>query len=213
MWYSRGKNISRHILHQHWYTCPIALPVRRNSLHRNLLTVVSASSAPPFHHRLLPNVLYATNTSPVNRKKLFMNILCIESFCPQKVRKRTLIFGSTLHKHGRHVDCWNKPLNMRMRVCYLDCHEAGLCYYLVMHIGNLLHPLQLFYFHLWTIYWLSLVALYLRRRLIRSPCSQPCDVIEQEASLLRQVAGSRRMRALLTCRNGSQGWSRRQVRP
>jgi hypothetical protein len=25
-----------------------------------------------------------------------------------------------------------------MRVCYLGCHEAGLCCYLVMHIGNLL---------------------------------------------------------------------------
>jgi hypothetical protein len=22
---------------------------------------------------------------------------------------------------------------MRMRVCYLDCHEAGLCYYLAIH--------------------------------------------------------------------------------
>jgi hypothetical protein len=33
---------------------------------------------------------------------------------------------------------------MRMRACYLDCHEAGLCCYLVMHIENLLRPLQLF---------------------------------------------------------------------
>jgi hypothetical protein len=46
---------------------------------------------------------------------------------------------------------------MRMRVCYIDCHEAGLCCYLWIHIENLLHPLQLFYFHLWPIYWLSLV--------------------------------------------------------
>jgi hypothetical protein len=44
-----------------------------------------------------------------------------------------------------------------MRVCYVDCHEAGLCRYLVIHIENLLHPLQLFYFHLWHIYRLSLV--------------------------------------------------------
>jgi hypothetical protein len=35
-----------------------------------------------------------------------------------------------------------------MRVCYLDCHEAGLCCYIVIHIETLLHPLQLFYFHL-----------------------------------------------------------------
>jgi hypothetical protein len=26
---------------------------------------------------------------------------------------------------------------MRMRVCYLDCHETGLCFYLVIHIENL----------------------------------------------------------------------------
>jgi hypothetical protein len=46
---------------------------------------------------------------------------------------------------------------MRMPVCYLDCHEAGLCCYLVIPIENVLRPLQLFYFHLWPIYWLSLV--------------------------------------------------------
>jgi hypothetical protein len=40
----------------------------------------------------------------------------------------------------------------------MSCHEAGLCCYLVMHIENLLCPLQLFYFHLWLIYWLSLVC-------------------------------------------------------
>jgi hypothetical protein len=44
-----------------------------------------------------------------------------------------------------------------MRVCYLDCYEVGLCCYLVIHIENLLRPLQLFYFHLWPIYWLFLV--------------------------------------------------------
>jgi hypothetical protein len=46
---------------------------------------------------------------------------------------------------------------MHMRVCYLDCREAGLCCYLSIHIENLLRPLQLFYFQLWPIYWLSLV--------------------------------------------------------
>jgi hypothetical protein len=36
MWYSNlGKTfISRHILHRHWYICPIALPVRQNPHHR-----------------------------------------------------------------------------------------------------------------------------------------------------------------------------------
>jgi hypothetical protein len=40
---------------------------------------------------------------------------------------------------------------------YLDCHAAGLCCYLVMHIESLLRQLQLFYFHLWPIYRFSLV--------------------------------------------------------
>jgi hypothetical protein len=47
---------------------------------------------------------------------------------------------------------------MLMRFYYTDCHEAGLCCCLVIHRENLLHPLQLFYFHVWPIYWLSLVV-------------------------------------------------------
>jgi hypothetical protein len=90
----------------------------------------------------------------VNRKHFLMNILCIESLCPQETHNRTLLFCSTLLKHGRHFDYSKQPLNICMRVCYLDSHEAGLCCYLVIHIENLLHQLQLFYFHLWPIYWL-----------------------------------------------------------
>jgi hypothetical protein len=41
---------------------------------------------------------------------------------------------------------------MRMLVCYLDYHEAGLYCHLVIHIENLLRPLQLFHFHSWPIY-------------------------------------------------------------
>jgi hypothetical protein len=41
--------------------------------------------------------------------------------------------------------------------CFLDSHGAGLCCYLVIQIENLLRRLQLFYFHLWPICWLSLV--------------------------------------------------------
>jgi uncharacterized membrane protein len=44
-------------------------------------------------------------------------------------------------KHGRHFDYGNQPLNIHMPICYLDCHEAGMCCYLVIH---LVHPLQLF---------------------------------------------------------------------
>jgi hypothetical protein len=41
----------------------------------------------------------------VNGKHFFMNILCIESFCPQKkTHNRMLLFGSKILKHGRHFD-------------------------------------------------------------------------------------------------------------
>jgi hypothetical protein len=103
------------------------------------------------------NSLTRQTLPTVNRKHFFMNILCIESFAHKKTHNRTLLFGGTLHKHGRHFDYSNQPLVMRMRVCYVDCHEAGLCCYLVRLIGNLLHQLQMFYFQLWLIYWLSTV--------------------------------------------------------
>jgi hypothetical protein len=62
-----------------------------------------------------------------------MNIICFESFCPHKTHNKTLIFRTLLENCG-HFDYWNQRLNMRMRICYLDCHEAGLCCYLVIHI-------------------------------------------------------------------------------
>jgi hypothetical protein len=156
--------ISRHILFQHWYTCSIILSMHWNPKHRSLLTVVSATSTPPFQplcHQQniwLPVVNCFTwqTLHTINRKHFFKSILCTESFCPQK-KKRTLLFGSTPLKHSRHFDYWNNPVNMRMHLCYLGCHEGGLCCYLVIHRENLLHPLQLIYFHLWPIYWLSLI--------------------------------------------------------
>jgi hypothetical protein len=132
MWYLNLENIfiSRHILHQHWYTCPIALPGRRNPQRRSLLTVVSATSAPLFqllrHQRNVCHPVVNRFTlqilPAVNRKHFFMNILCTESFCEQKSQKRTLQFVSRFPKYGRHFDYCNPPLNMHMRVCYLGCH-------------------------------------------------------------------------------------------
>jgi hypothetical protein len=66
--------ITRHIMHQHWYTFPIPLPVCRNPQQRSFLTVVLATSALPFQpHKTSANLchvsrpssgpLYATNTS------------------------------------------------------------------------------------------------------------------------------------------------------
>jgi hypothetical protein len=40
---------------------------------------------------------------------------------------------------------------MRMSICYLYCHEAWLCCYLMIHIENLLYQLLLFYFYLLTL--------------------------------------------------------------
>jgi hypothetical protein len=74
----------------------------------------------------------------------------------KKKYKRMLLFSWILLKQGRHFDYWNQPLNIRMCGCYLDCHEAGLCSYLLILIENILRQLQLFYFNLWPIYWLSL---------------------------------------------------------
>jgi hypothetical protein len=77
---------------------------------------------------------------------------------PTRNAQTMLLLDSTLIKHSHHFDYWNQPLNMPMRICYLDWHEAGLSCYLVIHTENLLCPLKLFYFHLWPIYWLSLVV-------------------------------------------------------
>jgi hypothetical protein len=92
-WYSNlGKKIPWHILHQYWYTCPIALAVRRNPQHRSLLTVVSATSAPPFqplrHQRNFchPAVnRFTRQTLPtVYRKHFFMNIFALSPFAHKK---------------------------------------------------------------------------------------------------------------------------------
>jgi hypothetical protein len=48
-----------------------------------------------------------------------VNILCIESVCPQKNRIIMLLFG-IIRRHGRHFDYWNQPLKMHMRIWYLD---------------------------------------------------------------------------------------------
>jgi hypothetical protein len=138
-----------------WYTFPIDLPVRRNpqaykSFDCCLSHFRSSSSLREFP-------LYATNTSHRKQETFIYEYPLHWVLLPAKKEKRgtTLLLGSTPLKHGRHFDYWNQPLYMR--VCYLDCHKAGLCCYLVIHIENLLRPLQLFYFYMWPIYWLFLV--------------------------------------------------------
>jgi hypothetical protein len=75
------------------------------------------------------------------------------------MHNRTILFGRILLKHCHHFDYWNQLPNICVNVCYLNCREAGLCCYLVIHIGNLLRPLQLLYFHSWPVYWLFLIPI------------------------------------------------------
>jgi hypothetical protein len=72
-------------------------------------------------------------------------------FAHKKKHNIMLLFGITPLSTVAIFNYWIQPMNMGMRVCYLDCDEAGLCCYLVIHIENALSPLELFYFHLWLI--------------------------------------------------------------
>jgi hypothetical protein len=114
----------------------------------NVLERISQPSCEP---------LYALNTSHYKQETFLYEYLLHWVLLHTKTHNRVLVFGSTLLKHSHHSDYWNQPLNMCMYICCLDCLEAGLYCYLVIHIENLLRPLQLFYFHLSPIYWLSLV--------------------------------------------------------
>jgi hypothetical protein len=70
--------------------------------------------------------LYATNTS--HRKQetfLYQYPLYWLPLLTKETHNRTLLLDSTLLTHSRHFDYWNQPLNMRVRVCYLDYHEVG----------------------------------------------------------------------------------------
>jgi hypothetical protein len=118
-------------------TCPIYLPVRWNPFRLSPQPSLSTSSSSA---KLLSPRCRPFPT--VNRKHLFMNIFffALSHFDDIKTHNETLLFGTTSLKHGSHFDYWNQTLNIRMRVCYLDCYEAGLCCYLVIHI-------QIYYVH------------------------------------------------------------------
>jgi hypothetical protein len=104
----------------------------------NVLERISRPSCEP---------LYATNTFHRKQEIFIYEYPLHWVLLPPKTHKRTLFSVVTPLNLDHHCDYWNQPLNMRMRVCYMDCHEAGLCSYLVIYIENILRPLQLFYFH------------------------------------------------------------------
>jgi hypothetical protein len=132
--------------------------------HLRLLNALERTS------RLSCEPLYTTNTSQRGQETFLYEYPLHWVLLHTKKHNRMLLLGSILLKHSHHFDYWNQPLNMLMRVCYLDCHEVGLSCYLVIHIENILCPLQLFYFHLWSFYWLSLELSSRNRRFCM--CSQ-----------------------------------------
>jgi hypothetical protein len=101
--------------------------------------------------------LYVTYTSHHKEETFYYEYPLYWVILHTKNGQQNAALRSILLKDGRHFDYWNQPLNIHIRVCYLDCHESELCYYLVIHVERLLRLLQLFAFHLWPIYWISLL--------------------------------------------------------
>jgi hypothetical protein len=99
------KKISRHILQQHWYMCPIALPVRRNPQHRSLFTVVSATSTPPFqplrHQRnfchTVVNYFRRQTLSHHKRETFLYEYPFLGVLLPTKKKKSTTERCSSIH--------------------------------------------------------------------------------------------------------------------
>jgi hypothetical protein len=137
--------------------CPFTLPVRWNPQHISHLTVSEPFPQLRGSHLLLSNVLqrisrsrceplYMTDTS--HRKQetfLYEYPLHWVLLSPPQKKNRTLFFGSTPSSKVAIFTSWNQPLIMLMRVCYVDCNEAGLCCYLAIHIGNLFRQIKLFF--------------------------------------------------------------------
>jgi hypothetical protein len=103
--------ISRHILHQHSYTCPISLPVRRDPQLRNLLIVVSVTSAPPIQIlRGLRNFCHQSgtalseNTSQRKQETFLYEYPLHRVLLPTNIHNRTLLFGNTFLMHGRRFN-------------------------------------------------------------------------------------------------------------
>jgi hypothetical protein len=159
--------ISQRILPGCWYTYTIAIPMYQNPQHKNLrllsqphphLIFIICDFWRSMREFLNPVVnRFIQQTLPTtNRKHFFVNILfywvlptekCITEFFSSVVYPSSIVIILTTKTRLWICTC----------DCYLDCHEAGLYCYLVIHMENLLHLLQMFYFHLWPIYWLSLV--------------------------------------------------------
>jgi hypothetical protein len=98
---------------------------------------------------LLVNRFTWQTLSTVNRKHFFINILWIESFCPHKNAQQNAA-----------LRYYSPPIRSPFWLLKPASEECMCICYLVVHMENLLHPVQVFYFPLWPIYWLSLVYMY-----------------------------------------------------
>jgi hypothetical protein len=97
MWYSvLEKNIySSTILHQHWYTCPITLPVRRNPQHIRCLSHFHTPLQPHRHQRNVCHPVvnsFTWRTLPSEQEWLIFFAL---SHLTTKTHNSTLHFGIT----------------------------------------------------------------------------------------------------------------------
>jgi hypothetical protein len=145
----KRKIISLHIPHRHWYTCPIALPVHRNLLSQSLPHLVG-------HHPQLwyvletiyrPNCepLYAINTSQRKQETFLYKCPLHWVLLLTNTHNWTLLLGRSL------------PNTVAILTTETSLWTSWTVLLPSDTMENLLRLLQLFYFHLWPIYWLSLV--------------------------------------------------------
>jgi hypothetical protein len=107
MWYSNLEKtfISWHILHKHWYTCPIALQVRRNAQHKKSFDCclihfrASVSTSSSSAKRFPPSCesLYPTNTSHRKHESFLYEYSLHWFLLPTKKKRTTKHCSSVVH--------------------------------------------------------------------------------------------------------------------
>jgi hypothetical protein len=138
--------ISWHNLHRHWYTCPIVLPVRQNPQHRSLCFCCSLNRANWLG--IIWDFQMSFRDSRPSCEPLYMAIISHheqETFLYEYALHRVLLTQKKKKKRTTQrcssaahtsstvaINYWNQP----MHICYLDCHEVGMCCYLVIHKEN-----------------------------------------------------------------------------
>jgi hypothetical protein len=164
IWNWKKTLFSRHNLCHHWYTSHCFASVFYPQ-HRSLLTVLSATSAPlyqPLRHQR--NVCHPVvnrftwQTLPtVNRKHFSMNILCIESCCPQKNAQQNSALRYYTPQAWSPFWLLNQPLR---HSCVFLLPRLSRRWTVLLHSHTHRKPITsitAIYFHLWPIYWLCVV--------------------------------------------------------